>query len=105
VTSDVYVFIYIFATEAIMPGTTIRIREETREALRELVAETGQKLQDVLAAAVEAYRRQRLLDESNRAYEALRRDPEAWREEQEERRAWDQILADGLEPEERAGPR
>jgi len=36
-----------------MPGTT-RIREETREALRELVAETGQKLQDVLAAAVEA---------------------------------------------------
>jgi hypothetical protein len=88
-----------------MPGTTIRIREETREALRELVAETGQKLQDVLAAAVEAYRRQRLLDESNRAFEALRRDPEAWRGEQEERVAWDPTLTDGIEAEERAEPR
>jgi hypothetical protein len=54
---------------------------------------------------VEAYRRRRLLDESNRAYAALRLDAEAWRDEQEERQAWDQTLADGIEAEERYDPR
>jgi hypothetical protein len=84
-------------------GTTIRIRKETREALRELVAESGEKLQDVLAAAVETYRRQLLLDESNRGFAALRNDRAAWHDEQEERRAWDQTLADGLEGDELGG--
>lgn len=35
----------------------------------------------------------------NRAFAALRANPEAWGTEQNERHAWDITLADGLEPE------
>lgn len=49
--------------------------------------------------AIEMYRRQRCLDESNRAFEALRANPERWKTEQAERRAWDVTLADSLEQE------
>ncbi|MDP9380337.1 MAG: hypothetical protein M3Q29_09335 [Chloroflexota bacterium] len=43
------------------------------------------------------YRRQLLLDRANDGFAALRGDPEAWREELEERAAWDVTLSDGLE--------
>jgi hypothetical protein len=36
------------------------------------------------------------LDQVNDAYAALRRDPKAWKAEQEERTLWDETLADGL---------
>lgn len=39
-----------------------------------------------------------LLVETNRAYAALRADPEAWKEERRERALWEGTLADGLEP-------
>jgi predicted transcriptional regulator len=79
-----------------MPNTTVRIREETRTALRELSSQTNQPMQEVLARAVELYRRQRILEQTNAAYAALRADPQPWREEQQERAAWDATLADGL---------
>jgi hypothetical protein len=60
----------------------------------------GRTMQDVLAEAVEAYRRQRFLEGANAEYAALRADPTAWAEEQAERAAWDATLADGLEGEE-----
>lgn len=81
-----------------MAGTTVRVTKETREALRELSEQAGESMQEVLARAVEAYRRQRILEETNAAYAALRNNPEAWREEQEERQAWEATLGDGLEP-------
>lgn len=77
-------------------STTVRISEETHETLRELARESGESLQAVLAKAVEQYRRQRLLGLTNAAYARLRADPEAWREEQAERAAWEATLADGL---------
>ncbi len=77
-----------------MAGTTVRIREETREKLRELVEQTGQQLQDIIANAVDAYQRHQLLHGTNRAYAALRNDEEAWRELQAEREEWDVALAD-----------
>ena len=43
------------------------------------------------------YRRQRFLEESNRAFEALRADPKKWKSEQAEREAWDITLTDDLE--------
>lgn len=82
-----------------MPSTTVRISQETREALRELAEQMGEPMHKVLARAVEAYRRQYILEISNAAYAALRADPEAWREEQQERQEWDSTLADGLEEE------
>jgi hypothetical protein len=58
-----------------------------------------ESIQDVVSKAVEAYRRQRLLEQTNAAYAALRADPEGWREELEERELWDNTLADIVDDE------
>ncbi|MBI3978559.1 MAG: ribbon-helix-helix protein, CopG family [Chloroflexi bacterium] len=76
---------------------TVRITEETRAALWELARQTGQPMQELLARAVEAYRRQRILEQTNAAYAALRANPAAWQEEHQERAAWNATLADGLD--------
>ena len=77
-----------------MASTTVRITLQTSEALRVLAASTGRSMQDVLAAAVEAYSRQLLLDRTNEGYAALRASPDAWSKELEERAAWEATLAD-----------
>lgn len=55
------------------------------------------------AEAVESVedRRRRLFEETNRAYAAIRADPDAWQEELAERALWDATLLDGLDPDER----
>jgi len=80
-----------------MASTTVRISVKAKETLQRLAARTGQKMQTVLDEAVEAYRRQRFLEEANAAFAALRADKEAWAAEQEERAAWDITISDGLE--------
>ena len=79
-----------------MPTTTVRIREETYRALREMAEESEISISELIAQAVENLRRQRLLERSNAAYGALRADPAAWEMEQEERRAWETTLQDGM---------
>lgn len=76
--------------------STTRISESTREILRELAVESGESMQTILDKAVEMYRRQRFLEESNRAFAALRADPGAWKVEQTEREEWEATLADDL---------
>jgi hypothetical protein len=44
-------------------------------------------------------RRQHLLELANTAFDALRSDPDAWREYLEERAEWESTLADGLDDE------
>jgi hypothetical protein len=83
-----------------MNSTTVRITEETREALRQMAREANAPMQEVLARAVEAYRRQCFLERANDAYAELRADPVAWQEELAERALWDATLADGLEHDE-----
>jgi hypothetical protein len=78
-------------------GTTVRIRTETRETLRELERETGHRTSELLARAVEQYRRSVILGLTNTAYGALRADPDSWAELKAERDEWDSTLADGLE--------
>ncbi len=80
-----------------MPSTLMRVREDTRETLRELASQTGEPIQEVLRKAVESYRRQLLLEATNAAYARLRADPKAWSEELREREAWEATLDDGLE--------
>lgn len=77
-----------------MASTTVRIQDKTHATLGEIAAQTGQTMQEVLAKAVEVYRRQLMLEQTNAAYAALRADPNAWAEEQAERAAWDATLAD-----------
>jgi predicted transcriptional regulator len=74
--------------------TTVRLSEETRAILRELARESDESMQAVLAKAIEAYRRQRVLEATNVAYERLHVNAAAWSEVQEERAAWDATLAD-----------
>lgn len=80
-----------------MESTTVRVRKDTRDLLREISAQSGEPMQEVLAKALEAYRRQRILMETNRAYAALRKDRKGWKELMEERQEWDATLLDGLE--------
>ncbi len=80
-----------------MSSTTVRISETARRKLRELAEKERQPMQVVLEAAIEQYRRRRLLEEANAAYAALRNDPNAWAEEQAERAEWEATLADSQE--------
>ena len=79
-----------------MASKTVRIDQETWGVLKELAELLGEPMQKVLAGAIEAHRRQLVLEKSNAAFAALRADPGAWQEEQAERRAWDTTLPDGL---------
>ena len=80
-----------------MSTGTVRISESTHLKLKQLAEQSGMTLSRTMDKAIEALRRQTLLEETNRAYEALRGDPKHWAEEQAERDAWDATLADGLE--------
>lgn len=78
-----------------MPGTTVRIREETREALRELEHQTGEGTQELLARAVDQFRRSLILAETNAAYGRMKANPDD--EFAAELAEWDGTLADGLD--------
>ena len=79
-----------------MPSTTVRIKRETKQILEEIANQTGQKTQQVLVEAIEAYRRRVFLEQANQAYATLRQDADRWAEELAERRAWDAATADNL---------
>ena len=78
---------------------TIRIKPETRLKLEIIARAESTPMTKMLDKVVDAYRRQRFIEDANRAYAALRQDSKAWQEELEERRKWDATLSDGLEDE------
>ena len=78
-------------------GTTVRVREHVHATLQSLSTEMGKSIQDIVEEAVDAFRRQRMLDQHNAAYAALKADPARWQDELEERRGWDRANADRLE--------
>ena len=80
-----------------MATSTIRLRPETREALKEIAAATGSTLQDALATAVAEHRRRVYLEGLNADYANLRKDPEGWADFQEENAVWDVTNEDGLD--------
>jgi predicted transcriptional regulator len=82
-----------------MPSTSIRIDEQALAVLRELARRQRQPVQTVLKQAIDSYRREKFLEEANIAFAGLRRNPEAWNEEQQERDLWDRTTGDGLEQE------
>jgi hypothetical protein len=80
-----------------MAGRTVKINAETYARLKEAVAETGEPMIDVLAKAVEAYRRRSFLEGINADFAALQKNRQAWADELSERTAWDAALADDLQ--------
>jgi len=83
-----------------MTVPTVYISEAAQQILKELAEQTGQTMMDVLDKALNAYRRKVFFEQLNTAYAALRADPVAWAEVEEERRSMDGCLMDGLDPEE-----
>ena len=82
-----------------MPSSTVRISERTHQTLKELARNAGMPMQAILEHAVEEERRRQYFDRLHADYHALRADPEAWAEHQEETALWDNTLMDGLENE------
>jgi hypothetical protein len=80
-----------------MATGSVRVSAVIHEKLRRMASRSGMSMSSTLERAVEALRRQDLLEETNQAYAAMRNDPKRWAEEQAERAAWDATLADGLE--------
>ena len=80
-----------------MATATVRISRGAREVLRDLAAREGVSMPSILERAIEYYRRKRFLDEANTAFAALRDDTKEWEAELDERAAWEETLADGVE--------
>ncbi len=91
----VYWFVYRFVTEGVVLATT-RISDSDRALLQQLAAQTGKQHQELIHEALEAFHRDLLLDGINAAFQRLKSDESAWREEQQERAAWDGVAADGV---------
>ncbi len=72
-----------------MPSVNIRIGAASRDALKAISREDGCSIHQAADRAVEVYRRQRMLEQTNRAYSALKADPKAWAEELDEHATWD----------------
>ena len=73
--------------------TTVRIRGETREALRKLERLTDERPQDLLAQAVEDLRRKIILEQTSAAYGTARDAGDTF----DDLTVWEGTLADGLE--------
>jgi hypothetical protein len=65
--------------------------------LKSLAKQSGESMPAVLDRAIESYRRQRFLEGLNEDFKALRGNAKAWKQELDERSAWDAALSDGLE--------
>jgi predicted transcriptional regulator len=72
----VYIFVYyivlICNRRIAMTSRTVRVNQETWEALHELSKRRKEPMQSILAHAVEGLRRQYILEETNAVYAELR---------------------------------
>lgn len=78
-------------------SVNVRVAKQTHQQLVNLARENGLPMQTILDRAVEAYRRHSFLEALNADFAALRSKPNEWAEELEERKLWEETLADGLE--------
>jgi alpha-ketoglutarate-dependent taurine dioxygenase len=82
-----------------MPSQTVRISEASHRSLTDLSRKEGKPMQAVLDEAIEEYRRKNFWRETSAAFESLRQNQRAWKQEQQERTRWDHALLDGVEQE------
>ena len=79
-----------------IPAATIHVRPATRQTLEQLATDTRSSVQNVLDAAVEVYRRQVFLEQTNQALADLRKEDRTWKEYQQEIEQWETTGNDGL---------
>lgn len=56
-------------------------------------------IKKIIGKAVKRYRREKMIEESNKAYKRLKKNKELWEIELKERREWDATLMDEIEDE------
>jgi len=83
-----------------MATTSLRLDSGLRDALKGVATRTGQSMAQVIYHGLELYETELFFAEADAAYARLQADPEAWAEELEERRLWDNTLMDDLEDDE-----
>lgn len=77
-----------------MASPVIRISPYSRRILELCTRMYGVSMQVVLDDALETYRRNRLLTDSNNAFLSLRKNKRLFREEMSERKHWEATLSD-----------
>lgn len=77
-------------------STTIRIPEPAASGLQSIAQARGVSVGAVVQELYQEYLDRRMLEETNRAYAALRADPQAWAAEQAFRGGLENTLMDGL---------
>jgi len=80
-----------------MDSHTIRVNKPTLEIVRVLASKAGTTMTAIVEAAVREYEKRKYWEEYYAAYEALRGNPQAWAEHEEEMKLWDSTMRDGLE--------
>ncbi|HEV3237466.1 MAG TPA: hypothetical protein VGZ25_10790 [Gemmataceae bacterium] len=84
-----------------MTTSSIDITDSTRDLLQAMSRQTGRTIPEILEKAVEEYRRKIFFEGLDQDYTALKADPEAWAQELEERKLFENTLMDGLDADER----
>jgi predicted transcriptional regulator len=80
-----------------MDTLTIRVSRSTHALLQELAVASNVTMSQVVDEAARELREKRFWADYHASYAALRADPVAWADLQEDVAAWDSTLADGLE--------
>jgi predicted transcriptional regulator len=81
-----------------MATFSVQIAENTQRSLEALSEQTGRSVSEIIDKAIEEYRRKLFFEGVDRDFAALKANPEAWDEELEERRLFENTLMDGLDP-------
>lgn len=93
----VYKHDYMYdSTEPMADSTTIRVDRDVHAELKAIANEEGLTLTDTLRKLVEQHRRERMFNQSDRAYQRLRENTEAWDELEAERDEIEGTQADGV---------
>ena len=83
-----------------MATTTVRVTADSHDRLVRLAAQSGRTIQEIVAAAIEAYETEVMFARAEAAYAALAADSAARAEYAAELAVWEATLADGLADEE-----
>lgn len=76
---------------------TVRITSVTHRSLKGLSRATGKSMQDLIALAIDEFRRKWILEASGDAFRKLARNCKERKSLQSEQKLWECTLADGLD--------
>ncbi|MEI8390153.1 MAG: hypothetical protein WCG23_09765 [bacterium] len=79
--------------------TTIRVKRKTYNGLKIIADQENSTMQDALDKLLEEHETKKFFEELNQSVTNLKSNSEAWIEELNERKEWEETLADGLENE------